>query len=58
MNEQQAYCERCEKPCDTLERYIDQRHGFIFGPYEQLSETISECCGEAVFYKGNDDDAA
>ncbi|MDE2233239.1 MAG: hypothetical protein KGJ90_03880 [Patescibacteria group bacterium] len=42
-------CEYCNRPCALEVVYWQERHGFTYGPYEQMSEEVSGCCGMSYY---------
>ena len=45
-------CEKCEEPCGTEIVYSEESHGFSYGPREQWSAEVSDCCGAETYEDG------
>ena len=47
-------CDKCDQPCGTETVEWEERHGFSFGPYEQFSAEVSDCCGAETYEDGKE----
>ena len=47
-------CDKCDQPCGTEIVRSEERHGFSFGPYEQFSAEVSDCCGAETYEDGKE----